>query len=91
MFLQASVILSTGGVLQIFGGGFLQIGGGGGVFFWGGSSKFLRGSSKFSGGSSKFSGGVLPRNTVNVRPVRILLECILVYDLFLQGRGGAMV
>ena len=30
------------------------------------------------GGFSKFSGGGLHRNTVNVRPVRILLECILV-------------
>ena len=38
--------------------------------------------SKISGGGgacSKFSGGVSNfRNTVNVRPVRILLECILV-------------
>ena len=41
------------------------------------------GSSKFSGwGSSKFSGGGLHRNTVNVRPVRILLECILVLCKF---------
>ena len=30
------------------------------------------------------------QHTVNERLVRILLECILVYDLFLQGRGRAM-
>ena len=65
MFLQASVILSTGG--GSFLGGVLQIFGGGG-------------SSKFSGGGGLFGGGVLPRNTVNVRPVRILLECILVSE-----------
>ena len=47
-------------------GGFLQIFGGG--YFWGGCSRFC----------SNFSGGGLHRNTVNVRPVRILLECILV-------------
>ena len=36
--------------------------------------------SNFSGGGvvSNFSGGGGLRNTVNVRPVRILLECILV-------------
>ena len=68
---------------------FLQILGGSFKFSGGGSSKFSGG-----GGSSKFSvGGLVPRgclqffggggvsnfwNTVNVRPVRILLECILV-------------
>ena len=55
-------------------GGSLQIFGGGG------------GLSKFSGGgSSKFSGCLL-RNAVNVRPVRIPLECILVYHLNLYRR-----
>ena len=78
IFSQACVILSTGG---------------GGVWSRGGSPNFQGGSSKFSGGvppnfgggSSKISGGVSPnfrgglhRKTVNVRPVRILLECILV-------------
>ena len=74
-------------------GGFLQIFGGegspnfrGGLQFFGGVPPIFRGGgvSKFSGvsnflGVSKFSGGV-PRhwNMVNVRPVRILLECILV-------------
>ena len=29
-----------------------------------------------------------PGDTGNKRPVRILLECILVYDLILQGRWG---
>ena len=47
------------------GGGFIQI------FFWGGSSKF-------SGGVPQIFGGGLHRNMVNVRPVCILLECILV-------------
>ena len=97
IFSQASVILFTGGVLQIFGGfskfsGDLQIFGGFSKFS--GVSKFLGGLQIF-GGISKFSGGPqilgglqisgglqilggLHRNTVNVRPVRILLECILV-------------
>ena len=48
MFLQASVILSTGGV------------------------------SKFSPTHP------LPPDTVNERPVRILLECILVYIIFTE-------
>ena len=49
----------------------------GGLQIFGGSSKFSGGLQIF-GGVSKFSGGGLHRNTVNVRPVRILLECILV-------------
>ena len=58
------------------GGGSSKFSGGeGDVYFSGG------GSSKFSGGDGYFSGGgvggVLHWNTVNVRPVRILLECIL--------------
>ena len=59
-----------GGFLQIFGGGSFL----GGIFFGG----FLQifGGGLFWGGL--FGGGVLHRNTVNVRPVRILLECILV-------------
>ena len=78
MFLQTSVILSTGGVF--FGGGSSKFSGGGsskfsgGVFFWGGL---------FEGGvPPNFRGGVSNRNTVNVRPVRILLECILVSGFF---------
>ena len=53
-----------------------------------GSPNFRGGvPSKFSGvGGLQFSGGGgggglgLHRNTVNVRPVRILLECILVFE-----------
>ena len=62
MFLQASVILSTGG---------------------GVSAPNFRGGvcSKFSGGASKFSGGGSSNFQNTVRPVRILLECILVINL----------
>ena len=68
------------------------------LIFWGeGSSKFSGGgSSKFSGGFLQiflgggflqiFGGGVLHRNTVNVRPVRILLKCILVLGVILTLR-----
>ena len=63
IFSQACVILSTGGCLVP--GGFLQIFGGG-VSGPGGVPPNFRG------------GRCLHRNTVNVRPVRILLECILV-------------
>ena len=66
IFLHLSVILFTGGGVPP-------------NFFWGG------GSSKFSGGGfCNFSGwGVFNfRNTVNVRPVRILLEGILVTMIF---------
>ena len=34
----------------------------------------------WSRGVLQIFGGGLHRNTVNVRPIRILLECILVYD-----------
>ena len=69
-----------GGFLQIFLGGwvflggFLQILGGS---FLGGVPPNFRGGSFFGGVPPNFRGG-LHRNTVNVRPVRILLECILV-------------
>ena len=55
----------SGGFLQFFGERFLQ-------FFWGGG--FLQ----IFRGSPIFRGGGLHQNTVTVRPVRILLECILV-------------
>ena len=95
MFLQASVILSTGGGSGP--GGFLQISGGegsgprgsskfsGGVSGPGGFLQILGGVSPiFRGGSGpggvppNFLGGGLHQNTVNVRLVCILLECILV-------------
>ena len=69
------------GVSNFSGGGFLQISGGVPPNFRGGSSKFPGGSPNFrGGGGSNFSGGGkrLLQNTVNVRPVLILLECILV-------------
>ena len=66
-------IFSGGGcLLQIFGGGVPAPNFGGGIFSGGGAC------SKFSGGGYFSGGGGLHRNTVNVRPVRILLECILV-------------
>ena len=80
---------NLGGCLQFF-GGILQILGGSLQFFGGGS-----GSSKFSGRVSNFLGGGSPifqggvglppnfRNMVNIRPVRILLECILVFRIVL--------
>ena len=79
IFLHLSVILFTGGgVCSIFGGVsapnfqggcLLQIFGGG----RGGSAPNFRGwGSGPGGGSSNF------QNTVNIRPVCILLECILV-------------
>ena len=87
-----------GGCLQIFGG--LQFFGGCLQIFRGCSSKFSGGvPPNFRGGSSKFLGvlqifgGGLHRNTVNVRPVRILLESILVYlennsvQLFRMAKG----
>ena len=40
----------------------------------------------FFGGGVFFRGGVLHRNTVNVRPVRILLECILVQNILLSSK-----
>ena len=72
-----------GGCLQFFGVG--------------GSSKFLggvRGVSPNFRGVSNFSGGRVPpnfrgvsnfRNKVNIRPVRILLECILVWLFFAEN------
>ena len=79
-----------GGVCSKFSGGCLP------QIFLGGSAPNFRGGvcPKFSGGvsapnfqggvCSKFSGGGSSnfRNTVTVRPVRILLECILVLYLF---------
>ena len=84
------------GVLQFFGGGSPIFQGGFPIFqgvsnFSGGSPTFLGGSPIFRGvGSLIFWGwgvkgdppGTRHRNTVNVRPVRILLECILVLLCF---------
>ena len=64
-------------------------------FFFGGVSNF-GGSPIFLGGSPIFRGGERDVwNTVNVRPVRILLECILVNNffqdissIFFPGVGG---
>ena len=73
-----------GCLLQILGGCLLQI-------FGGGVCSQISGGCllQISGGvvCSKFSGGVSNfRNTVNVRPVRILLECILlVHGIFLKS------
>ena len=64
IFSHACVILFTG--RGVSGRGCLQ-------FFGGGVSNFP-GGSNFSG-----EGGVLHQNTVNVWPVCILLECILVF------------
>ena len=66
-----------------------------GVFFGGG---ILGGSSKFSGGyfggvGPPNFGGVLHWNMANVRPVHILLECILVSQvsvIYSVHRGGAL-
>ena len=89
MFLQASVILSTGG----------RGGPGGspnsrGVSKFSGGLQIFEGSPNFRGlqvfgGVSKFLGEGLqifanpPPDTVNERPVRILLECILVFVLLM--------
>ena len=63
-------------------------GGGGGLVPGGVWSPIFRGGrgvwSPIFRGVSKFSGGVSNRNTVNVRPVRILLECILVFFMFVR-------
>ena len=73
-----------GGFLQILGGPSNFFGGGRGVppIFLGGrgSSKFFWGEvpPNFCGVSNFFWGGVLHQNMVNIRLVRILLECILV-------------
>ena len=102
IFSQACVILSTGGSgpggvsgpggLQILGGvwsrGVLQIFRGGGVWSRGVLQIFGGGRGLVPGGFSKFSGGGLHRNMVNVRPVRILLECILVTSVIKKKRIG---
>ena len=85
---------SQGGgcLLQISGGGLLQILGGGvcSKFSGGVSAPNFRGGgvcSKLGGVSApNFRGGVSPifriRSTFGLRPVRILLECILVFHSF---------
>ena len=80
IFSQASVIHSVhrGGVCSKFSGGVSA------PNFWGGGVGGCV-CSKFGGGVSapNFQGrGVCLRNTVNVRPVRILLECILLFTIF---------
>ena len=68
-----------GELLQIFWGGLEIFGGGVPPNFRGGPPNFQGwGSPNFWGVPTNFGGG-LHRNTVNVRPVRILLECILVW------------
>ena len=62
------------GVSEIFGGMSEILGGVSEI--WGVSKIFRGGFWNFRGG------GVLHRNTVNVRPVRILLECILILQYF---------
>ena len=92
IFSQASVIHSVhrggggvsgpGGFSNFSEGGFLQIFGGAPIL---GGGLVPGGSSKFSGGFSNFSGGgVLHRNTVNVRPVRILLNAFLFTHAFIM-------
>ena len=66
-----------GGWSPIFRGGLVSNFSGGGVSNFSGGSPIFRGGLQFFGGAPIFGGGEL-RNTVNVRPVRILLECILV-------------
>ena len=69
----------------------------GGVFFWRGVF-FLEGGVCQGGlpggvsarGVSFFLGGGFPWNTVNVRPVRILLECILVTCSFLLALSPSL-
>ena len=71
IFSQASVCPQGGGVWSRGSpilGGYLQ-------FFGGGVSNF-------GGVSPIFRGGLQHRNMVNIRPVRILLECILVFQRF---------
>ena len=75
----AKVIFSQASVCPQWGGGVsqhaLQVSPGGSPIFWVG----VGGSPIFRGGG--VSTGI--RNTVNVRPVRILLECILLHLEFL--------
>ena len=64
-------------------GGFSNFSGGlqffGGVLQFLGGLQFFGGVYQFFGGLQFWGGGSLHWNTVNVRPVRILLECILVF------------
>ena len=57
---------------------------GGSPIFRGGL-QFFRGSPIFFGGLQFFGVGTRHQNTVNVRPVRILLECILVGIFFAKN------
>ena len=76
--------------LQTFGGGLPpNFRGGSSKFFLGGFPPNLGVPPNFRGGflqifggevPPNFRGGCLHQNTVNVRPVRILLECILVFN-----------
>ena len=78
-----------GGVSNFSGGGVVSnfLGGGGVVSnFLGGCLQFFRGSPIWGGVSNFFLGGRGGlRNTVNVRPVCILLECILVKHVAAQN------
>ena len=69
-----------GCLLQIFGGGLLQIFGGGVCSKFSGGLKFffLFFFNLFSPPKNSFWDAPPPPETVNARPVRILLECILV-------------
>ena len=84
-FLRGVSNFSGGGVSNFWGGWWCLVRG----------SPIFRGVSNFwgvwSGGVSNFSGvsnlggsSSIFRNTVNVQPVRILLECILVYIFFIH-------
>ena len=82
IFSQASVILFMGGGVSNFSEGSSKFSGVSN-FSGGGFLQIFRGSPIFQGGPAIFRGvsnfwGGLLWNTVNVRPVRILLECILV-------------
>ena len=74
---RGGVFFRGGCLLQIFGGvpapnfrgGYFS-----GGYFWGGGVP-----------APNFRGGALHRNTVNVRPVRILLECILVTIILMHA------
>ena len=75
------------GGLQFFGGGVQFFRGGlqffgGSPIFQGGESPIFRGSPIFQGGLQIFKFSPTPPHTVNERPVRILLECILVCVFF---------
>ena len=74
------------GVISNFLGGCLQFFGGCGLQFFGGVSPIFRGvwSPIFQGCGLQFFRGVSNRNTVNVWPVHILLECILVPNVFTE-------